>query len=85
MKDEDVSTTNEAAFLAAMAARLLTLRTDLGLSRKAFCGAMGVSARTLEKYEYAEREASASFLAKLRSTYGVDINWVLTGEPAAQS
>lgn len=77
-----MSSSADQRFLQAVATRLSALRAAKGLSRRAFAEPLGLSSRTLEKYEYAQREVSAVALARLRQVYGVDVNWLLTGDPA---
>ena len=57
--------------------RLAQLRGEM--DRDSFASAIGVHANTIANYERGDRKVDPDFLAKLRETRGVDINWLLTG------
>lgn len=68
-----------------LAARLLGLRLDLGLSMEAFAAVLGVSQPTQSRIERAKRLPDALYLRRLREHFQVDINALLTGEAVADA
>lgn len=64
----------------AIGERLLSIRTEKGLSQQAIADALGVSLRTYQNYERGDRPVSKELLCSLVEKYRVDIAWVLTGE-----
>ncbi|RBP73462.1 helix-turn-helix protein [Shewanella putrefaciens] len=64
--------------------RLRDERIKLGLSQTEFGGHGGVRKNTQSKYETNERAPDAHYLAKV-AKIGVDVQYVLTGEPRAEA
>lgn len=64
--------------------RLRDERIKLGLSQTEFGGHGGVRKNTQSKYETNERSPDALYLAKV-AKIGVDVQYVLTGEPRAEA
>lgn len=64
--------------------RLRDERIKLGLSQTEFGGHGGVRKNTQSKYETNERAPDALYLAKV-AKIGVDVQYVLTGEPRAEA
>lgn len=66
-----------------IAARLREIRRVLGdIDRFVMADRLGVSKSTLSYYERGESEPTASVLAAYRMHYGVNVDWVLTGQGA---
>jgi transcriptional regulator with XRE-family HTH domain len=66
-----------------VAARLREIRRALGdLDRADVAEALGVSKSTLAYYERGESEPTVSVLIAYRRHYGVNVDWVLTGQGA---
>jgi len=66
-----------------VAARLREIRRTLGdLDRVDVAEALGVSKSTLAYYERGDSEPTVSVLAAYRRHYGVNVDWVLTGQGA---
>lgn len=59
--------------------RFRLLRQKLGLSQKEMAEGLGVPSTTISKYERGEVKPAADILAKIANTYGVNLNWLLTG------
>ncbi len=64
--------------------RLRDERVKLGLSQTEFGDHGGVRKNTQSKYESNERAPDALYLAKM-AKIGVDVQYVLTGEPRAEA
>lgn len=62
-----------------LAARILLIRSGLGLSMEAFAALLGVSQPTQSRIERAKRLPDALYLRRLRERLQVDINELLTG------
>ncbi|APY14214.1 MULTISPECIES: helix-turn-helix domain-containing protein [Brucella] len=61
--------------------RLSEVRKKLGYSeRLAFADALGVSQKTLGNYERGDHEPSAELIQVYKNRYGVNLNWLFTGE-----
>lgn len=56
---------------------LKSLRKERGLSRQQVADILGVSKRTIESYEYGNREPNIEMLCKLADFYGVSIDYLL--------
>ena len=66
-----------------LAKRLLELRNKRGLSRRVVAASTGMTERTYQRYENAERDPSAPVLLALADYYGVTTDYLLgrTDEP----
>ena len=58
------------------AERILKLRNEAGLSREQFCKQVGLSTRTLQRYEYGEREPTLSTLILFAKFYKVSLDYL---------
>mgnify|MGYP003624183146 CR=1 FL=1 len=70
--------------MADIGSRLRDERVRLGLSQTEFGELGGVRKNTQSKYESNERSPDALYLANV-AKIGVDVQYVLTGEPRAES
>ncbi|MDB5931635.1 MAG: transcriptional regulator, family [Polaromonas sp.] len=61
-------------------ARIAEERERLGLSQEAFAARAGVSFSSQRRYENGTRDPSTAYLANLRESCGVDVDYVLTGD-----
>jgi len=59
--------------------RLTKIRKSLDLTQVAFCQHLGISGRSLTRYESGERDISNDEL-RIISDMGFNIHWLLTGE-----
>jgi transcriptional regulator with XRE-family HTH domain len=64
----------------AMRDRLKGFREKNGLTQAQMAGKLGIPQNTYSNYENAKREIPLELLAKMRTAYGIDLNWLLTGE-----
>ncbi|MEH3093352.1 MAG: helix-turn-helix domain-containing protein [Agrobacterium cavarae] len=70
----------DKSFLKPIGNRLKTLRAELKFSnRDQFAEALGVPAKTLEKYEQGVSELPTKLLLHMRETFNVDLTWLITG------
>ena len=60
-----------------LAENLLKLRKARKLSRQTVADAVGISAKSYERYENAEREPTASVLVALEDFYGVSLDYLV--------
>ncbi|WP_428429460.1 helix-turn-helix domain-containing protein [Pararhizobium sp.] len=61
--------------------RLRAIRKTMGdLDREEFASRLGISAQVLGKIERGDSEPDLAVLAAYRSEFGVDLNWLATGE-----
>lgn len=58
------------------AERILELRTKAGLTREQFCQQTGLSTRSLQRYEYSEREPSLSIAVAFAKFYNVSLDYL---------
>ena len=58
------------------AERILQIRTNAGLTREQFHQQTGLSTRTLQRYEYGEREPSLPTLIMFAKFYNVSIDYL---------
>lgn len=65
-------------------ARLTRARNDRGTPQSLFAQSLGVSQPTLSQWERGRRLPSPDALTHL-ATLGVDIGWILTGEPTTEA
>jgi len=56
--------------------RILKLRNDAGLSREDFHKKTGLSTRSLQRYEYGEREPTLSTLVLFAKFYHVSLDYL---------
>ncbi len=56
--------------------RILELRVNAGLSREQFHKETGLSTRTLQRYEYGEREPTLSTLVLFAKFYKVSLDYL---------
>lgn len=64
-----------------LARRLRAVREELGdPTREAFAGFLGVSTKTLGNYERGDNVPDAEALKAYKVVYGVNVNWLLTGD-----
>jgi transcriptional regulator with XRE-family HTH domain len=66
-----------------MGQRLFALRLELSLTQKEFAKALGASLRTYHYYEKGQNQCSAQAMAILCETFGVDLNWFVSGFESA--
>lgn len=60
--------------------RLIFVRKNNNLSRKALSELIDVPQRTIENYEKGERKPSIEYLEKINHQFGVDFTWLITGQ-----
>lgn len=60
-----------------LAKRLLALRSERNLSRRVVAASTGMTERTYQRYENAERDPSAPTLLALADYYGVSADYLL--------
>lgn len=63
-----------------IASRLKTARKQINENLSEFARTEGLSASTLTSYENGAREPSYHYLQLLSKKYGIDLNWIITGE-----
>ncbi|WP_375613735.1 helix-turn-helix domain-containing protein [Bartonella sp. AP153HLJHH] len=66
----------------ALAKRLTEVRKLVGLSRDIFSLKIGISIQGLGNYERGDRTPDATVLSAYKEKFGVNLNWLLTGEDA---
>lgn len=59
--------------------KVLTLRTQMSLSRRAFGELIGVSEAKIQKIEIGAQRADHEFLVRLAKGANIDLNWLLLG------
>ena len=67
-----------------LAKRLLELRKQKKLTRKAVADGIEIAERSYQRYENAEREPTASVLCKLADFYGVSADYLLGRVPSEE-
>lgn len=60
--------------------RLRDVRKDREMTVQAFADYLGVSKSTVESYEYGRRKASTAYIKLVCERFGVNEQWLLTGE-----
>ncbi len=65
---------------AAMGGRIRQIIAESGLTRPQFCAAVGVAKSTLANYLSGRRVPDCLFLLRLVQRFGVNAEWLLTGE-----
>ncbi len=60
--------------------RLRQLRHKLGLTQSQMAQKLGVTLNTYQRYELGDRNLTVEKLQLLRRLFGVNLNWLLTGE-----
>ncbi|MCA1492734.1 helix-turn-helix domain-containing protein [Ensifer sp. NBAIM29] len=71
----------ESAPKTELGARIRDVRRNLGdLEREAFATKLGISKNTLAYYERGERTPDVMTMAAYRERFGVNLNWIATGE-----
>ncbi len=60
--------------------RIQKIRKKLDLRQEPFAKQLGTTQSVISNYEKGARLPSANFLKKLRETFQININWLLTGE-----
>lgn len=69
-----------------LGARIRLIRKELGdIERDNFATELGISKNTLAYYERGERTPDATTLASYRDRFGININWLVTGEGSMRS
>ncbi|GAA5109841.1 helix-turn-helix transcriptional regulator [Bartonella jaculi] len=63
-----------------LAKRLIEVRKLVGLSRDIFSLKIGISIQGLGNYERGDRTPDATVLSSYGEKFGVNLNWLLTGE-----
>ncbi|MCM0751159.1 hypothetical protein DEA98_06745 [Brucella pseudogrignonensis] len=64
-----------------LGARIRLIRKEFGdAERENFASQLGISKNTLAYYERGERTPDATTLASYRDRFGININWLVTGE-----
>ncbi len=79
---------NAEGFLSpdsTIADRYAFVRSHAGLSKKDFAESLGIHPVVSGDIELGKRDPSRDVLVRLAKIYGVDINWLLTGNPAARN
>jgi len=70
----------DKSYLKPIGNRLKSLRAELNFSnREQFAEALGVPAKTLEKYEQGVSELPTKLLLQMREDFKVDLTWLITG------
>ncbi|ULQ59555.1 helix-turn-helix domain-containing protein [Brucepastera parasyntrophica] len=69
----------------SISGRYASVRFNAGLSKKAFAESLGIHPVVSGDIELGKRDPSREVLVRLASVYGVDINWLLTGDPAGRT
>lgn len=67
-----------------LGARIAVLRREAGWSQGELARMIGVSTSAVGMYEQGRREPSADTLVALARTFGVTLDYLLTGKPAPQ-
>ncbi|MGE4244186.1 helix-turn-helix domain-containing protein [Ramlibacter sp.] len=67
-----------------IAARIVELRLDQGMTMDQFAEAIGISQPTQSRIERAKRMPDAPYLLQLRRIFGVDLNELLEGSETAK-
>ena len=67
--------------METLSKNLMILRKKRGLSRDAVSKAIGISAKTYERYEKNERNPDAPVLVKLAGFYGVTLDQLVGRAP----
>ena len=62
--------------------RIKTIRTQRGLSQQAFAAHIGTSSGYISEIEQSKKVPGGDVLLSLWRAFGVDLNWLLTGESA---
>jgi len=60
--------------------RLIQIRKEQKLSRKALSAWIGIPESTIYNYESGERKPSVEYMESLHSHLEININWLFTGE-----
>lgn len=68
-----------------IAARVITVREESGMSMDAFALILGVSQPTQSRIERAKRMPDAGYLRALRERFGTDLNELVCGPSRARS
>lgn len=68
-----------------VADRYAFVRSHAGLSKKDFAESLGIHPVVSGDIELGKRDPSRDVLVRLAKIYGVDINWLLTGNPASRN
>lgn len=68
-----------AEIIQEIAGRLLKIRKINRLNQKEFAQMLEISLRAYQNYERGENEISAGCILALRSNFGINANWLLTG------
>ena len=66
-----------------LGARIATLRRALGWSQGELAHKLQVSPSAVGMYEQGRREPSSALLVEMASLFGVTVDYLLTGRPAA--
>jgi len=64
----------------SLSERLKALRKTLRLTQEAMAKALGITFQTYNRYEKGHRIPDGEVLEKIAQTFGVNLNWLLTGE-----
>lgn len=65
--------------------RLSKLRDKTGLSQRELSSRLGMARTTYAGYENGSREPDLKTLSKLSEFFGVDLNWLVTGDESKTS
>ena len=71
--------TKDQRLFAAIGARLILRRSELGLSQAAMAKALGVSSRAYHSYEKGMRGIPVEAAVSLVEQFGGDLNWLMRG------
>ncbi len=66
----------------SVASRYASIRFKSRLSKKAFAESLGIHPVVSGDIELGKRDPSRDVLVRLVKAYGIDINWLLTGQGA---
>ncbi len=63
--------------------RLRQIRESLGMTQEEFADALNISKPSVARYEAGSRHPGSDLLTVLLNKYGINLNWLLTGEETA--
>ncbi len=67
-----------------LGARIASLRRQAGLSQAQLAQKLQISASAVGMYEQSRREPSGALLVSMAATFGVSVDYLLTGRPGAE-
>lgn len=63
--------------MSKLSERMLALRKEKGFQQKIVAAEIGISLREYQRYEYGQREPTASSIIALANLYGVSTDYLL--------